>query len=239
MIQRADGKTGILISVLERPVTGNSGGNIVALDDLLAVKPDLEEARVVVLPLGLDNDLVPLARLDSSNVVEVDKVAVAVSTNVRPVDEAALQLISIDPEHGAGHPLVATIVAAGSVGDELRNVVALVDNLPLIREAEHEAVEALVAAVVTIVVVHLGVVPAVVVGVVRLRHLERRTALVDDVGHLVHGAFVLATDIVPAVKRARVVEEAVCMRLTDQGQSSSEERLDGDHCVLFVILRML
>lgn len=137
----------------------------------------------------------------------------AIAANIRPIDKTSLQLVAADPHHGAGHVVVAAVVAASAMRDELRNVVALTDKLPLVRHAEHEAVEALVAAVVAVVVVDFGVVATAVVGVVRLRHLERCAGLVLYVGHLVYGALVLAADIVPAVEGAGVVEEAGCFCL--------------------------
>lgn len=218
-------------SVLERPIARNSSSNIIPLNNLLAIKPQLKVARVIILPPSLDNNLVPLSGLDSSNVIKADKVAMAIPANIRPIDKTSLQLVAADPDHGAWHVVIAAVVAARAVRNKLRNVVALLDKLPLFRHAKHEAVEALVAAVVAVVVVDFRVVAPVVVGVVRLRHLERCARLVLHVGHLVDGALVFAADIVPAVEGARVVKEAGCLGLAEEErQGCGDEGLDCDHC---------
>lgn len=187
---------------LELVVTTNSGGHVGLVEDLLAIEPELDPARVVVGPVSLDNDLVPLAGLELADVVEGRDVAVAVVAAVDAVDDARVEVVAIDPDHGAGHPVVAAVVAARAVRDELRQVVALAGEIPRVRQTDHEAVRARVAALVTVVVVYLRVVAVVVVWVKRLSDLDGRVALVDNIGDLVHGALVLLADVVPAVERA-------------------------------------
>lgn len=207
-MRRGGGSLKTRTSVLEPPVTRHSRGKIGSVDNLFAIKPESEETSVVVHPLGLHNDLVPLAGLDLTKVGQVNKVTVAIATNVGTLNETAVQLVACDPEHGRGHVEVTAVIAASAMGDELGNVEVLADKLPVFRDTEHEAVEALVAARVAIVMVHLGVVAVVVVGVVGLCHLERGARLVGDIGDLLDSAFVLVSGGIPTAERARVVEDA-------------------------------
>lgn len=59
-------------------IAGNSRCDVVAFNNLVAVEPKLEVAIIVGAPLSLDDDLVPLAAFNLGNVVETDKVSVAV-----------------------------------------------------------------------------------------------------------------------------------------------------------------
>lgn len=94
------------------------------------------------------------------------------------------------------------------IGDELRNVVDLVVELPVGLQPEGEAVEAIVAAAVDVVLRHLRVVAIGVVGVVGLEAFDGRAALVHSVGHLRHLAQVLLVHGVPPRRScARVVEQ--------------------------------
>lgn len=102
-------------SKLELVVTANRSGNVVLLKNLLAVEPKLEVARVVVSPVRLDNDLVPLSSLQLAEVVKWNDVALAVVASVNTVDNAGVQLAARDPDHGAGHPVVATVVTTRAV----------------------------------------------------------------------------------------------------------------------------
>lgn len=65
-------------SKLELIIAGNSRCDVVTFNNLVAVEPKLEIAIVVGAPLGLDDDLVPLAAFNLGNVVETDKVSVTV-----------------------------------------------------------------------------------------------------------------------------------------------------------------
>lgn len=86
--------------------------------------------------------------------------------------DAGLESVAVDPYHAGWH-VVFFAGQVGKIGDELCEVVALGGReLPLFREAEHEAVEAHVTFLIGVVLVHFGVVAARVGGVVGLGHLD-------------------------------------------------------------------
>lgn len=194
---------------LEEAVVVESGGDVVLLVHLDVVEPDLEVAGAVGCPLDLEDDLVPLARVDGAQVGAGDDVAAAVGLAVVAVDVASVQLAVLGPDHGGGHPVIAATASAGAVGNELGKVVGLAGSLPRVGEAEREAVEELIATLVALVVVDLGVVAVVVRGAqVGLGHLEGRGALVDDVGNFRDGALSFVANKVEAVEVTVVVKGA-------------------------------
>lgn len=214
---------------LEDAVIIDGGGNVVLLVDLDTVEPDLEVTGVVGLPVDLEDDSVPHSSTDCGKVGAGDDVAAAVGLAVVAVDVAAVELVVLDPEHAGGHPVVATAAGTGAVGDELGNVVRLRLELPVLRETESKAVELLLAADVTAVVVYLGVVAVLVAGSVGLGHLESRVALEDDVGDLGDGSLVLVADKVPAVEVAIIVEASGGAGRRQDSQDGGEDGLDSNH----------
>lgn len=104
-------------------VVVNGGGDAVLLVDLDAVEPDLEVTGVVGRPLDLEDDPVPLSSTDGGKVGASDDVAAAVGLAVVAIDISAVELVVLDPDHGGGHPVVATTTGTRAVGNELGNVV--------------------------------------------------------------------------------------------------------------------
>lgn len=215
---------------LEEAVVVESGGDVVLLVHLDVVEPDLEVAGAIRCPLDLEDDLVPLAWVDGAQVGASDDVAAAVGLAVVAVDVASVQLAVLGPDHGGGHPVVAATASARAVGNELRKVVRLTGSLPRVGEAEHEAVEELIATLVALVVVDLGVVAVVVRGTkVVLGHLEGGCALVDDIGNFRDGALSFLANEIKAVEVTIVVKGAGGAGRWQKSQGGGEKGLESNH----------
>lgn len=215
---------------LEEAVVVEGGGDAVLLVHLDAVEPDLEVAGAIGCPLNLEDDLVPLAWGDGTEVGASDDVAAAVGLAVVAVDVASVQLAVLGPDHGGGHPVIAATASTRAVGNELGKVVGLGRRLPRIGQAEHEAVEEFITTLVALVVVDLGVVAVMVRGAkVVLGHLESRGALVDNIGNFRDSSLSLCANEVPAVEVAIVVKGAGGAGRWQESQGGGEKGLESNH----------
>lgn len=216
---------------LENTVVVDRRRSIQPLDNLVSIKPNLEEARVVTSPLDLQDDPVPLSSTDLAKVSQSVNGSTAVRLAVVSGDDSREELVPLNPNHGTGHPVVSAASRSRTIGNELGNVVGLRLEVPCVGEAERETVKGRVAALVAVVVVDLGVVAVMVVGVVGLGHLERRAALVGDIGDLVDCSLVLLADVVPAAEGAGVVEGSggEGAGRGDECQGGGEDGFEGNH----------
>ncbi|RDW89969.1 uncharacterized protein DSM5745_01744 [Aspergillus mulundensis] len=186
---------------LKRPIVRNRRGDIINLEDLRPIQPNLKVPRVSRLPIHLQDNLMPLARAHGAQVGKGPRGLVADCPRLH----ARVQLVPLQPDHGGRHPVLAA--AIGEVGDELREVVGLGGELPVLLQAEGEAVEACVAAFVDVVLHDFGVVSAAVAAVIGLDGFDGGGTLVDDVGDLFDLAVVFLVDGVPARGGAGVAED--------------------------------
>lgn len=196
--------------------------------NLLAIEPDLVEARILTLPTSLDHHAVPDTSLDRGKVVKLLNVSATIRLAVVPTDNSRRELVALNPEHGGGHPVIAATASTRSLSNELRKIESLTSKLPALTQTERKAVEALVTALVAIVNVDFGVVASGVGSVVGLGHLEGGGLGVGGVGHLLDDAVVFFADVIPAIQVAVVVEEARGGNGED-GHGGGDESSDGDH----------
>lgn len=210
---------------LEGTSVADVGRDIKGLGDLLAVVPHLEVAGAVAAPADLELDAVPLAGRDGLEVAEGADLLLARRADLAVLDPRR-ELVAVDPDQRRRHVrLLAPEVR--EVRDELRQVVALRRReLPVLLQSEGEPVEPRVPLLVHVVLDRLRVVPSRPARVVDLRHLERRAALVHDVGDLLHRALVLARVGVPAGHGARVVEDLRRLH-RGSGAEGAEETTEG------------
>src|SRR5215217_7745691 len=115
---------------------------VVLLQHLRPVEPQLEEARPVRGPLRLNHNLVPLPRCHRGQIAERHRLLIADGALLHPREE----LVARNPHHGRRHVVVTARV--GEVRDELRDVVRLRLELPVRLQPEREAVEARVPSAV-------------------------------------------------------------------------------------------
>lgn len=176
--------------------------NIELLEDLDTIEPQLEIPCIVGLPIGLYDNLVKLASTDGSDLGKRRGLLGTYST----VPDPSIQLVSLEPDHGTGHPVVAAGVA--EVGDELSDVVALgTAKVPIFLEAELEAIEVHVAFTIDVVFADVGVISARVVGVIYLTAFDGGRAFVEYVAHLLDRALMFLVDVAPALGSALVAED--------------------------------
>lgn len=138
----------------------------------------------------------PLPRRHSCQVGKRNNDLIGLGENGSVLD-ARIQLSPLHPDHGRGHPIVASRVI--EVGDELRNVVPLTAaEVPVFLQAEGEAVEAGVPLAVDVVFAQVGVIAISVVWIINLSAFDSGGRLVEDVGHLLYSAMVVLTNVGPA-----------------------------------------
>jgi hypothetical protein len=102
----------------ELPIMRNRRLDIIRLQDLDPVKPDLKVPRSIRLPVHLQDNLMPLPRQDSREIRESANRLVADRARLNP----RVQLVPLQPNHGGRHPIIAS--AIHEIRNKLREAVS-------------------------------------------------------------------------------------------------------------------